>query len=291
LAERIGAPLATTLKAKDLFRGEPFDLELAGGLAGPVSRAVFDVADLVICVGAGLDGYDIRRGAMLDRHRLVLLDADDNETPQQDLTVRGDPAAVADALIDTLDVLNVPSTGFRTAAMAALLAEQASLPDDQRNTSETVHLDTALHRLDQLIPQHRVVVDDGGRFLTETLRHLHPGNPRAYVLPVNFGSTGLGMGAAIGAAIGRPDVPVVIACTDDGFLRGGPADFTTAARLGLDLIVIVANTGTLSLARVAAALGGEGLTIRTHADLGSAAPAIAHRSRPLLLDLHLDLPL
>jgi len=31
LASRIGAPVATTLKAKDLFRGEPFDLGIVGG--------------------------------------------------------------------------------------------------------------------------------------------------------------------------------------------------------------------------------------------------------------------
>ncbi|WP_312034399.1 thiamine pyrophosphate-dependent enzyme [Actinoplanes sp. TBRC 11911] len=305
LADRIGAPLATTLKAKDLFRGEPFDLEVAGGLAGPVSRMVFDVADLVICVGAGFDGAAIRRGAMVDGRRLVLIDADDDATPQGDLAVRGDPAAVADALVDTLDSLNVPSSGFRTEAMAGLLAEQARMGGRPRTTSGTVDLETALRRLDEILPRRRVVVDDGGRFLTETLRHVHPGDPRAYVLPVNFGSTGLGMGAAVGAAIGRPDVPVVMVCADDGFLRGGPAEFTTAVRYGLDIIVIVANTGAvlgpqhdrvgigqrpLRMSGVADALGGEGVTVSGPTDLQRLEAVIAHRTRPLLIDLHLDVP-
>ncbi|RKN22070.1 hypothetical protein D7147_04875 [Micromonospora musae] len=61
LAERIGAPRTTSLKAKDLFRGDPFDLGIAGGLAGPVTREIIDSADLIISFGVRLNTYTTRQ--------------------------------------------------------------------------------------------------------------------------------------------------------------------------------------------------------------------------------------
>jgi len=154
------------------------------------------------------------------------------------------------------------------------------------------------------------VVSDGGRFMMESFRHLHPSDPRAYVLPLNFGSIGMGMGAAVGAAAGRRDQPVIMVAGDGGFMHGGLAEFATAARYGLDLIVVLCNDGSygaehiqfvnrgldpsLSLfswpdmAPLAEALGGEGVTVRSEEDLELAAKAIANRTRPLLIDLRLD---
>jgi thiamine pyrophosphate-dependent acetolactate synthase large subunit-like protein len=288
LAERIGAPMATTLKAKDLFRGEPFDMEVAGGLAGPASRAIFDRADLVVCVGLGFDESSIRRGAGLSGQRLVLIDAEDDPEPGARATVQGDVDAVIDTLIGLLDA---PPSEFRNAAMAASLARQAATgctAEPPPTAPGTIDLTTALCRLDAVLPQRRVVVDDGGRFLLETLRHLHPGDPRAYVLPVNFGSAGMGMGAAVGAAVGRPGEPVIMVCADGGFMHGGMGEFATAARYGLDVIVIVCDDGGLEMAPLAKALGGDGVTVRGVADLERAAEAIANRTRPLLIDLRLE---
>jgi hypothetical protein len=70
MAERIGAPVATTLKAKDLFRGEAFDMEIAGGLSGPVTREIFESVDLLISIGASLNGFTTRNGTPApDRRR------------------------------------------------------------------------------------------------------------------------------------------------------------------------------------------------------------------------------
>jgi acetolactate synthase-1/2/3 large subunit len=309
LAERIGAPVATTLKAKDLFRGEPFDMEIAGGLSGPVTREIFDRADLIVSIGSSLNTYATRGETLLIGKRLVAIDVEEGMTPQADLTVRGDAGAVADALIDALDVDMVPPRKFRSPAMAARLAEQAVMGDLLETAPGTVDVEAALRRLDELLPQRRVVVSDAGRFMAQTSRYIHPGDPRAYVVPVNFGSIGMGMGAAVGAAAGHAD-PVILVCGDGGFMHGGLGEFTTAVRYGLDIIVVVCNDGgygaehvqfvdrdldpSLSLfawpemAQLAEALGGEGLTVRGLGDLDRAAKSIATRTRPLLIDLRLD---
>jgi acetolactate synthase-1/2/3 large subunit len=274
LAERIGAPLATTLKAKDLFRGQPFDMEVAGELAGPVTREILDSADLLISFGAALDAYTTRHGTLLAGKRLVVVDVEHRVVPEAHVTVRGDATETAEALRDAVELR--PS-GFRTELMAERLARQADATEEPA---------TVLRRLDEVLPERRAVVVDYGRSMMDVFRYLHPGDPRAYVLPVNFGSGGMGMGAAVGAATGRPAETVVLACGDEEFLRGGQAEFATAARLGLDIIVMVYDhSPILSMARIAEALGGDGLTVGGIDDLDHAAKAIADRTRPLLIDL------
>jgi thiamine pyrophosphate-dependent acetolactate synthase large subunit-like protein len=103
---------------------------------------------------------------------------------------------------------------------------------------------------------------------------------------------------------------VVLFTGDGGFMMGGINEFNTAVRLGLDLIVIVCNDAAYgaehiqfidrkmdpgltqfdwpSMAGVAIALGGEGLTVRSTEDLDLALAAIEKRSRPLLIELCLD---
>ncbi|NMO55517.1 thiamine pyrophosphate-binding protein [Actinoplanes sp. TBRC 11911] len=305
LAERIGAPMATTLKAKDLFRGEPFDMEVAGAVAGPATREVFAAADLIISIGTSLNGYATENGRLLRGKKQVVIDIDEARA-----TLRGDATAVTDRLIDLLDLMNVPRREFRTPEMAHRLTAQAAPGERPPTAPGTVDVVTALRRLDEILPRPRTVVSDAGRFMMESSRYVHPGDPRAYVLPVNFGSIGMGMGAAVGAAAARTGEPVILVCGDGGFMHAGTGEFSTAARYGLDIIVVVCNDGgygaehiqytrrdldpALSLfdwpdlAKLAGALGGDGITVRGPLDLEQAAKAVENRTSPLLIDLRLD---
>jgi len=98
-------------------------------------------------------------------------------------------------------------------------------------------------------------------------------------------------------------------------MHGGLAEFNTAVRHGADLVVVICNDraygaevekyrrrypdgamdpGLIAFdwpdfATVATALGGEGLAIRADTDWTAAAEAIRKRTRPLLIDVRLDL--
>ena len=52
LADKVGAGLATTLKAKDMFRGHPLDLGMVGSFSNAGGRRVIDQADCVVVFGA-----------------------------------------------------------------------------------------------------------------------------------------------------------------------------------------------------------------------------------------------
>jgi len=97
---------------------------------------------------------------------------------------------------------------------------------------------------------------------------------------------------------------------DGGFMMGGLQEFNTLVRHRLDLITVVINDGgygaeyhhvvrhdldgSLPLmswpdfAAVATSLGGTGITVRSLAELETAARAITERDRPLLLDIRVN---
>jgi thiamine pyrophosphate-dependent acetolactate synthase large subunit-like protein len=314
LAERIGAPMATTLRGKDLFRGEAFDLGVFGTLSTPPAAEAIQSADTVIAFGAGLNGFTAARGALLKGKRIVQCNTDLADIAQVypvDAALAGDPPAVAEAIVGALDEAEIPASGFRTADLAAALAAYSpldGLPD--MNSATSVDARRAVYRLGKAAPPDRSVIIDGGRFLGSAWQYLEAPEPRAYVHTINFGSIGLSLGYAVGAAVGAKGRPALVVCGDGGFMLGGLAEFNTAVRHGLDLIVVVCNDSSygaehiqfrsknmdpsLSMfdwpqfADVARALGGDGVTVRRAADLEEAERAIRQRTRPLLIDLKCD---
>lgn len=309
LAERIGAPLATTLKAKDLFRGESFDLGIFGTVSTPVASETIARSDCVVAFGASLNLFTTARGSLLEGRAVVHCDVDPAQLGNSGAPVVGDSAAVADAICAWLDEADVPPSGFRSPELAQRLAEPSPEPPD-RGSDSTVDVHRALRRLDVELPRDRTLVTDGGRFMYEAWRQLRVREPGHFLPTVHFGSIGLGLPTAIGARYGAPDRPVVAVCGDGGFMLGGLTEFGTAVRLRLDLVVVVLDDGgygaehiqfrardmdpALSLfawpdlARVAEALGGIGTTVRSLADLDGLGPLLAARDRPVLIDVRLD---
>lgn len=313
LAERIGAPVATTLRAKDLFRDERFDLGIFGTLSHETALDAIGRSDVVVVFGASLNEWTTAKGSLLEKKRLVHVDIERgniNRFAPSDAGLVGDAAIVADTIVDWLEEAGAKPTSFASEELARRLAEYADADHADVSTEETVDIRTAMRRIDVAFPADRNLVIDSGRFIFEAYTRLHCPEPSAYVHTVNFGSIGLGMGNAIGASLGAPRRPTLLVCGDGGFMLGGMAEFNTAVRHRLDLVVVVLNDGAYGaehiqlrrknkdpsitmfdwpdFALVATALGGQGHTVRTLAQLETALTAIETRDRPLLIDIRID---
>lgn len=314
LADRIEAPLATTLQAKDLFRGEEFNLGIFGTLSQEVAFDPIIESDCIIAFGASLNPYTMAHGAFSKGKRIIQVDSDPAQigrliTP--DAGIVGDAAHTADLFRRWLDEAEIPGSMFRSPALAQRLA--AGL-DGQRlaepRPGDRVDMARVVQRLDAVFPREHLLVTDGGRFLGEPWKNLHVPHPRDFLITLAFASIGLGMGHAIGAAAARPGVPVLHVTGDGGFVLGGLAEFNTAVRHGLDIVTVICNDGAygaehiqfrnknmdpaLSMfdwpdfAKVADALGGQGFSVSTFEELDRALDAIATRDRPMLIDIKLD---
>lgn len=313
LAARLGAPVATTLLGNGFFRGEPFNLGIFGTLASPVGADAISRADCVIAFGAGLNYFTTDQGMLLQGKRVVHCDIDPgrigNLSPV-DAGVVGDATCIAETIVKWLDQADHKPSGFRSPELERQLREYQPSDDfADRSTETTVDPRTLTLRLEEMLPTDRTVVIDAGRYMLNALKVATP-EPLALVTTHAFGSIGLGMGAAVGAAVARPDRTTVLLAGDGGFMMGGLAELNTAVQNHLDLIVVVYNDGSygaehiqfhnkamdpaLSLQRwpefaaVAEAMGATGVTVRNLADLEHAAAAIRDRQGPVLIDAKLD---
>ena len=222
----------------------------------------------------------------------------------------GDAAVIAATIVEMLDGIEARPSGFASADLAARLAARSDADFTDRSTDRSIDLRTALLRVEAAFPTERTIVYDGGRFVRPAFTILRSCDPRGFVHTVNIGSIGLGMGTAIGAAVGRPDRPVLAVCGDGGFMMAGLTEFATAVRHRLDVVVVVLNDGAFGaehiqfvnrqldpamstfewpdLGPVATALGGTGFTVRNLAELDAALARIPDRTGPLLIDVKLD---
>jgi thiamine pyrophosphate-dependent acetolactate synthase large subunit-like protein len=314
LAERIGAPLATTLRGKDLFRGDAFNLGIAGTLATPIGLDTIVRADCLIVFGASLNALTTDGGDLLRGKRIVQCDVDPGAFGRYypvDIALTGDAGRVADAMVELLDAAEVAPSRYRSPDLAHRLAAQSTVAMPySRRAPHTVDLADALSRINQLVAPDRTLVIDGGRFSHLALQTMNVLEPNAYVHALNVGHIGLGVGYGIGAAIGRPDRPALVVVGDGGFMLGGLTEFNTAVRHHVDLVVAVMNDGAYGaeyyrfvdrsldpslttfnwpdFAAVATALGGVGLTVRNRDDFTTLGSTLAERDRPVLVDVRLD---
>jgi acetolactate synthase I/II/III large subunit len=312
LADRLQAPLATTLKAKGLFNDHPYNMDIFGTLSTPAAYDVIAKADCVVAFGASLHYFTTDKGALMKGKRVVQVNDDPAAIGRNfhpDAALVADAGLTADNFVYWLDEAEIAPSGFTEELDKETLT--AHPPGDAAKAPPgNVNYVHALDRLEEALPKDRILTTDGGRFMTEVWCRISAPDPRSFLVTANFGSIGLGLQEAIGAGIAAPDRPVVLFAGDGGFMMGGVNEFNTAVRLGLDLIVIVCNDSAYgaehiqfvdrdmdpglaqfewpSFADVATALGGQGIRVRSAEELDAAIEAIGARSRPLLIELRLD---
>ncbi len=311
LADRLEAPLATTLKAKGLFNGHPYNIDIFGTLSTPAAYDLIAQSDCIVCFGTALHDFTTDRGKLMKDKRIVQVDVDPTAIGgglHPDAALVADAGLTAETIVYWLNEAEIQPSGFTNELDVAQLTMHPAGSD--KASDGFVNYVHALERLEDALPKDRVLATDGGRFMTEVWCRISVPNPQSFVCTVNFGAIGLGLQEAIGAGVGAADRPVVLFTGDGGFMMGGINEFNTAVRLGLDLIVIVANDSAYgaehiqfidrkmdpsltefhwpSFADIAKSLGGDGVEVHSKDDLETAITALQNRTGPFLIELKLD---
>lgn len=311
LADRLEAPLATTLKAKGLFKDHPYNIDIFGTLSTPAAYDLIAASDCIVCFGTSLHDFTTDRGKLMKYKRIIQVDVEPTAIGgglHPDAALVADAGLTAETIVYWLDEAEISPSGFTRDLDIAVLTEHPKGPN--KTAAGCVNYIHALEKLEEALPQERTLLTDGGRFMTEVWCRISAPDPQSFVATTNFGSIGIGLQEAIGAGVAAPDRPVVMFSGDGGFMMGGINEFNTAVRLGLDLIVIIANDSAYgaehiqfldrkmdpslsefqwpSFAEIGRALGGDGFLVTSDETLEAALAAIETRSKPILIELKLD---
>ena len=312
LADRLEAPLATTLKAKGMFNDHPYNMDIFGTLSTPATYDAIAKSDCVIAFGSSLHHFTTDNGALMKDKRVVLVNnnvAEISRNFHPDAAIAADAGLTADNIIHWLDEAEIPASGFTRELDAKSLTVHPTIKP-KNSKDGTINFIYALDKLETVLPKDRILTTDGGRFMTEVWCRVSAPNAQSFIATTNFGSIGIGLQHAIGAGFAAPDRPLVLFTGDGGFMMGGINEFNTAVRLNQDLIIIVCNDSAYGaehiqfvdrdmnpslaqfewpcFAEVATALGGKGVLVRSPDELETAIQAIENRSGPLLVELKLD---
>jgi thiamine pyrophosphate-dependent acetolactate synthase large subunit-like protein len=291
LGARTGALLATSAMGNGLFAGLPFNLGICGGFASPLAEELLANADLVVSFGAGLNHWTAKHGRLIPAGaRIVQVDVDPLAPGRLHRCDRGIVADAATAARAFAAAVVGQRENARTAANAELIASRRWRDEPFEDTSTDAFVDprALTIALDDLLPAERTVATDSGHFLGFPSEYLAVPDERGFVFPNAFQSVGLGLGAAIGAAVARPD-RLCIAAVGDGGTMMALAELETAARLELPMAIVVYNDSAygaevhhfgpmghevdltqfpdVDFAAIARAAGAEAITVRSVADL------------------------
>jgi acetolactate synthase I/II/III large subunit len=314
-AERLGAPIATTLRARNLYSAAEGCVGVCGTVSTEPGVLAIGESDCIVAFGASLNTWTTVRNSLIQGKSVVHVDTNPARfRPEVPVTVAvaGDAADVAQQFTEMLDAAEIAPSGFRKRVSAGLT--QADLMHDAPLGSKLT-LAGALSAINRALPTQRTVVYDGGRFQGEAFKYSWSTDYRSEVPTTDFGAVGMGMGAAIGAAAFARDEPTLLVTGDGGFMMNGLAELHSAIRAGLSPIVVICNDGSygaeydqflarglspeLSLfewpdfAEVARALGAEGLTVTSVSDVAAAVAACDSPARPVVIDVRIapgDIP-
>ena len=233
IAELLEAPVVSYTGGKGIVSDRHYLAQSA--LAG---HELWRDADVVLAVGTRLHQPQVRWGIDADL-KLIRIDIDPTEITR---IVKPSLGIVADA----------------KAALAALhnaLERRNPRRQSRKEELETLKSRTLARLTDNLGPQCeylqaiRAELPDDGIYVEDLTQVGYVGrvafptyHPRTYIHSGYQGTLGFGFATALGAKLGRPDLPVVSVSGDGGFMYN-VQELSTAVKHGVDIVAIVFADG------------------------------------------------
>ncbi len=247
LAEMLDIPVATSLNAKAAL---PDDHPLNIGVPGTYSRwcanKAIAEADLVFFVGSHAGGQ-VTHFQQLPKigTPTIQLDIDPEELgriyPNQ-ASINADARAGLQKLIDSVEPIKRQEW---TARCRQLVQEFWDESNVLRNSDQVpLRPERICKELSEWLPDNGVVVSDTGHSGMWMAQMLKLNSPNQKFLRC-AGSLGWGFPAALGAKAALPDRPVVCFTGDGGFYYH-IAELETAARYGINAVILVNNNFALN---------------------------------------------
>lgn len=235
LAERLGAPVLTTLNGKGVV-DERHPLSLGSNLRLAAAREVAEDADVALVIGSKLGEAELWAPRLEARGAVVRIDISPlqlNKNLDATVGIVGDAAAVSAALLALL-----PDEGR---AARDLTTERAAIEAEMRDTApEAVAL---AELIADALPDDAIVAGDSSQIvymaLGSVLRSQHP---HSLLYTPTYATLGYGLPAAIGARVAQTEHPVVTVI-GDGALMFCVNELVTAVEQRLDVTIVCVDNG------------------------------------------------
>lgn len=319
LAEKLVAPVATTLQGKSAFpANHPLHVGVGFGPTGlPAAQDAFKDCDCLLAVGCRFAEIATGSYGVEVPANLIHVDINPevfNKNYPAKLTVTGDAGQVLRALNEELARRDRPPTR-KLELLAAKIADQKQQYEAGwriKRKDDVVSPGFFFKALREQLPDDAfLVVDDGKHtFLAAELFDVY--EPRHFISPTDFNCMGYCVPAAIGAKMANPDKAVAAVVGDGAFLMTG-METITAVTYGLGIPFFVFHDGELAqisqfqqiplnrktatvlgdlrVEGVAMATGAEFLAMKNDHEIEDCiekALTLAGEGKPVIVDVNID---
>ncbi len=244
-SEKIQAPVCDTLMAKGAFDGKA---ELYTGMIGmhgtKTSNFGVSQCDLLIALGARFSDRVVGNPKKFAENAKILhidIDAAEvNKNIRTDAAIIGDLKTVLKELNSKLTQQSHPEW----VAEIKVLKEKYPL----KYESDKLTCPYVIEELDRITEGKAIVSTDVGQHQMWAAQFYRYTEPRTFLTSGGLGTMGYGLGACIGAKVGRPD-KICVNIAGDGCFRMNLNELATASRYNIPIIQIVINNHVLGMVR------------------------------------------
>ncbi|MEE2689000.1 MAG: thiamine pyrophosphate-binding protein [Pseudomonadota bacterium] len=316
LSEALNIPVAHTMSGKGSISCTN---DLNAGLFGRYSRIANDLietADCFLAVGCKLGEIATKRYDLLPSGvpliHLDILEEELGRTTRAEVSLWGDAQAGLDDLAAELSDNAMQQKQKRADYAAEVPVRMQKWIDDAANRlhsmEKPINMGRVIQELNNNMPADSILVADGGFAGHWTgLLYNTKKSGRTYVPDRGLASIGYGLPGAVGAQLGKPDLPVV-ALTGDGGFNMVIGELETAIRVKAPVTVMVVNNAAsgyvkalqhamyggyqssdlveMDYASIANAFGCQGIRVEDPEAIADAINAgNAERDRPTVIDV------
>ncbi len=311
LARKGNIPVTTTLLglgALDEVADADLALHMLGMHGSAYANYAVQASDLLIAVGAR---FDDRVTGKLDtfapQAKIIHIDVDPSSISKNvdvDIPVVGDAKAVLSELLSLIE--HRP----RTAWFEQVNKWKERYPFAWRPVEGTIKPQQVIEEISRITEGKAVITTGVGQHQMWAAQFYRWRYPRQMITSGGLGTMGYGFPAAVGAAVGRPDVPVIDIDGDGSFLMTCN-ELATVAEYQIPVKVVILNNhyqGMVrqwqelfyekrymatpmtnpSFAKVAEAFNCTGIDVKDPKDLPDAIRRMLATPGPVVMDVHVD---
>ncbi len=245
LAELLDAPVCDTLMGKGVMDGHDDRYTGMIGMHGTkASNLGVSECDLLVALGARFSDRVIGNASMFASHAKVLhIDIDAAEINKNIKTA----ASVVGDLKEILTLISreIPKMEHKEwNAHIKELKEKYPLNYDKSGLS----CPFIMEEIDRVTEGKALITTDVGQHQMWAAQYYKYSEPRTFLSSGGLGTMGYGLGACIGAKVGRPD-KICINIAGDGCFRMNMNELATASRYQIPVIEVVINNHVLGMVR------------------------------------------
>ncbi|WP_459479921.1 biosynthetic-type acetolactate synthase large subunit [Clostridium saccharoperbutylacetonicum] len=242
-AEKIKAPVSTSLMCMAEF---PNDHELYTGMIGMHGTKASNIAatkcDLLITLGARFSDRVISNQNHIKNAKILQIDVDPaeiNKNVKVDTCIVGDLKVALDKLTPLID----EKKNEEWISLVSGLKEDMKIP-----STDELNPELLFDKLNKLNDNNFIISTEVGQHQMWSAQYFKFKAERSFITSGGLGTMGYGLGAAIGAQIGRPDKRV-INIAGDGSFGMNCNELATAVKNRLPLIQVIMNNNCLGMVR------------------------------------------